>query len=282
MPLLHGRRRPGKGRLTKLIIVGWLLGCLVTFLLIHSQEATPSAEVPSLLNPWPELQSHPLPSTLAQWSGSPPNDDYFDQIQAVNVGYLVWSRFPVQVFIEPLKPTEPAIPSAVQRSQAWIEAVQQAVQDWSAYLPLQVVSRADEADIAIWRVAPPLQILMEPGDPASPRPSARRQRLSLGRARAAETRFEIYPRSLSGHAPSRYQLAHRCKILLRPDQPLAYTLATARHELGHALGIWGHSPSETDTMFFSQVRTPPAISQRDINTLKRIYQQPTRLGWELP
>jgi predicted Zn-dependent protease len=32
-------------------------------------------------------------------------------------------------------------------------------------------------------------------------------------------------------------------------------------------------------MYFSQVREPPPISARDINTLKRIYQQPTRLGW---
>jgi predicted Zn-dependent protease len=31
--------------------------------------------------------------------------------------------------------------------------------------------------------------------------------------------------------------------------------------------------------YFSQVRNPPPISPRDVNTLKRIYQQPTSLGW---
>ena len=37
---------------------------------------------------------------------------------------------------------------------------------------------------------------------------------------------------------------------------------------------------ETDVLYFSQVRNPPAISARDVNTLKRVYEQPTRLGWE--
>jgi hypothetical protein len=35
-------------------------------------------------------------------------------------------------------------------------------------------------------------------------------------------------------------------------------------------------------MYFAQVRTPPVISARDINTLKRVYQQPTQLGWPIP
>ncbi|MFN4955672.1 MAG: peptidase, partial [Aphanizomenon sp.] len=35
------------------------------------------------------------------------------------------------------------------------------------------------------------------------------------------------------------------------------------------------------TMYFSQVRNPPFISVRDVNTLKRVYEQPTGLGWSV-
>ncbi|MDY6897650.1 MAG: peptidase, partial [Cyanobacteriota bacterium] len=68
-------------------------------------------------------------------------------------------------------------------------------------------------------------------------------------------------------------------ILLSPSQTGKYLLAASRHELGHALGIWGHSKDKGDALYFSQVRNPPLVSARDVNTLKKIYQQSTSLGW---
>ena len=76
-------------------------------------------------------------------------------------------------------------------------------------------------------------------------------------------------------------LYHRFAILLSPSQTGNYLLAAARHELGHALGIWGHSKLQSDALYFSQVRNPPLISARDVNTLKRVYEQPTNLGWNI-
>ncbi|NEQ28971.1 MAG: peptidase, partial [Microcoleus sp. SIO2G3] len=143
----------------------------------------------------------------------------------------------------------------------WVNAVQQAIAEWNSYLPLVQVDRAEIADIAIWCRTPPLQLTGG----------------RLGRVRSAETRFEIE----IDRAGSEAVLSHRFQIWLRPDQTAIYLQAAARHELGHALGIWGHSLAATDAMYFSQVRNPPLISARDINTLKRIYQQPTRLGWTL-
>ncbi len=76
-------------------------------------------------------------------------------------------------------------------------------------------------------------------------------------------------------------MSHYCTIFLNPHQTSKYIQAAARHELGHALGIWGHSPVASDALYFSQVSDLVTISGRDINTLKRVYQQPTRLGWQV-
>lgn len=212
------------------------------------------------------LQVHPLPTTLAQWQDINNTGDYFSQIKPTPVGYLVWSQFPIKVYVE--RPTELADSSpSVRRFQDWVNAVLQGVEEWKKYLLLEVVSQPEGADIVILRSRPPLQasINRETGQ------------FNIPRARAAETRYQFDLRQNSSNSV----LSQRFTIQLSPDQTIDYTRATARHELGHALGIWGHSLVETDIMYFSQVRNPPSISARDINTLKRIYEQPTRLGWSV-
>jgi predicted Zn-dependent protease len=46
----------------------------------------------------------------------------------------------------------------------------------------------------------------------------------------------------------------------------------ATHELGHALGMLGHSKQEGD-MMFDVTDEHSRLSQRDINTLSRLYQR---------
>jgi predicted Zn-dependent protease len=202
-----------------------------------------------------------------QWH-SPGTGDYFSQVKPIPVGYLVWSQFPVKVYVERLTNPTDSSPS-IRRFQEWVNAVLKAVEEWNVYLPLEVVTEPATADISIWRSRPPLQASF----------NQETRQFNLPRARSAETRYEFYLRPAVD--ASNQVLSHRFTIQLSPDQTVEYTMATARHELGHALGIWGHSPLETDTMYFSQVRNPPPISARDINTLKRVYEQPTSLGWPL-
>ncbi len=199
-------------------------------------------------------QPHPLPPTLANWEDSSNSGDYFAQLDPVDVGALIWSEFPVKVYID--AGSQPA-------SMNWTAAALAAVDEWTIYLPLTVIDQPDMADIKILRQSPPLRLL----------PNG-----ELDRARSAETRYELYLKEQVDSAPI---LAHRCTILLSPTQSGAYVQSAIRHELGHALGIWGHSPVATDVLYFSQVRHPPPISVRDVNTLKRVYEQPTRLGWPI-
>ncbi|KAB8315293.1 peptidase [Tolypothrix campylonemoides VB511288] len=214
---------------------------------------TSSSPPSSPSSPSSPPKPHPLPPTLAQWQDSTNSGDYFSQVNPIQVGYLVWSQFPVRVYVEP--------PQAINSKQAqqWVNAVLQAVQEWNVYLPLTVIKQAEDADIIIMRKAPPLQ--------TSPNSK-------IPRARSAQTTYEFY-------VSKNNLLSHRFTILLSPSQTGQYLLAATRHEFGHALGIWGHSPQPSDALYFSQVRNPPPISPRDVNTLKRVYEQPTSLGWSV-
>ncbi|NJL84475.1 MAG: hypothetical protein HC890_18910 [Chloroflexaceae bacterium] len=140
----------------------------------------------------------------------------------------------------------------------WVTAIAQ----WQVYLPLVEVETREAANIVVLRERPVQPLERNPATGL----------FELPRVRTAETRYEVY---WLGEPP---QLIHRMTVQIRPGQSEAAALATARHEIGHALGIWGHSPWEGDALFFSQVRESPPISPRDINTLKKVYQQPTRLG----
>jgi predicted Zn-dependent protease len=247
----------------------WLLGGLAVAMILLLQSPTPSQVPPVPAKPagsvatvaLPPAQKHPLPATLAQWQDK--SGDYFDQVQRTTPNYLIWSQFPVKIYIEPAAlANQPAHQSTAKSATAWVTAMQQAVQEWTPYLPLALVDAAPSADIVMVRSAIPLR--RKPGEPL--------------RARSAETRFELYSqRQPQGAA----LLAHRVTVVVRPNQSGEYVLAAARHELGHALGIWGHSPQPTDSLYFSQVRHPPLISPRDVNTLKRVYEQATCLGWPI-
>ena len=229
-----------------LMALGLALCCFS--LIIFIQVNTPAASSLPLPDSWPPPQVHPLPP-MANWQDSTGSGDYFDQVKQPSVGHLLWSKFPIQIYIER--------PVNINHSEDWIEAVLGVVREWGVYLPLEVVDNSEVADIRILRQAPPL-------------------RQGQLRSRSGEATYELYAR----RDGDKTILSHRFSVYLNPNQVGKYVPATARHELGHALGIWGHSLMETDVLYFSQVRNPPAISARDVNTLKRVYEQPTRLGWE--
>jgi predicted Zn-dependent protease len=274
-------RRLWRSQRSTLFFVGILL-CTVALGQFHSPSWAQLPVSPNHLpdnrldRVLPQPRAHPLPLELAQWQQPDSLDDYFSEITPTPLGYLVWIEFPVKVFVEPAAmPNSPNrfLPD-LDRSQQWVRSVTEAIEEWNGFLPLQQVDSAETANITIWRSAPPLQGWHLPSESNE---SGEQVPPTLHRVRAAETRYELFI-DRSNTFP---RLSHRFTIYLSPNQMTDYTKATARHEIGHALGIWGHSPVETDALYFSQVRTPALISDRDINTLKRIYEQPTRVGWAI-
>jgi predicted Zn-dependent protease len=214
---------------------------------------------------FPPLQVHTLPPSLANFRSSQ-TDDYFDQVIPSPLGHLIWSEFPIKVYLDQ-SPSPQDSSASNQRFLQWTQAVRQAIADWSLYLPMQEVGDKTEADIRFERQEAPLNAQRDP----------QTGQLQISRARNAQTYYEFYSRA---SVPS--LLLHRMTVRIKPGLSPAATLATARHELGHALGIWGHSPNPKDTLYFSQTDESPPISIRDINTLKKVYLQPTRLGWPFP
>ena len=235
-----------------LIVVGVCLFISFSFL-----------KIPVNSNSLPALQSHPLPISLAQWEDVESQGDYFNLIETTPVGYLVWSQFPIKVYVE--QPTLQDNSAEDIRFQQWVKAVKEAISQWNIYLPLQEIDELELADIVIIRSSVEREVRLNPDTGL----------YDIPQAITAQTNYEFYVREES------QVLAHKMTIKISPDLGEGATLAAARHELGHGLGIWGHSDKESDALYFSQVRDTPTISARDVNTLKKIYQQPTRLGWKL-
>lgn len=54
--------------------------------------------------------------------------------------------------------------------------------------------------------------------------------------------------------------------------PMADLQAIAVHELGHAIGLRGHSPYPDDIMYFSKTRSQATLSARDVHTVGMLYK----------
>ena len=241
------------GKYRRIII--FIIAIAWSLLFYHSSFSQP----PDTSN-FPSAKAHSLPQSLATWQSG--KENYFEQIESTPLGYLVWSSFPIKVYVDSI---EPEATAANQRFQKWTKAAQKAIAEWNVYLPLEEVATKDKADIVILRSQPDREAKLNPDTGL----------FDIPRAVAAQTNYKFY---LTENPQA---IAMRMKIEVSPNFTGVSLLATMRHELGHALGLWGHSPNKDDALYFSQVSNPPAISPRDINTLKKVYQQPTRLGWKI-
>lgn len=236
---------------------------------LSSQAQSPTSI--SLGTNLPPADVHPLPKFLVDWQDESNSGDYFEQIDPTPLKFLIWTQFPVKIFVQhpaslQQKPEQkPEQTAAERRFKEWVDTVNKAIADWQEYFPLQITTKSEQADIVVLRSQPQREATLD----------LKTRLFNIPRAVTAETKYKFHLQQ------NPTTIAHKMTVEISPNYSGISLLATARHEIGHALGIWGHSPDAEDALYFSQVSDPPGISNRDINTLKKIYQQPTKLGWEI-
>lgn len=197
----------------------------------------------------------PYPAALQPSHYVAADSDYYQEI-AEQSESRKWNTFPIKVCIG-------NVPEA-----NWAQGAREALKIWQDMLPLELVAEPQEADIRFnWEADPD----MEAGQVGE---------------ETDWVQFRRVGSALSGRkvAVVSVNLSRRWS----KDEMRAIVL----HELGHALGIAGHSPSKGDIMYWKvqesnrRLSVPGVIypiafkslvskpSQRDLNTLIRLYNTP--------
>jgi predicted Zn-dependent protease len=136
--------------------------------------------------------------------------------------------------------------------------VDAALDRWSALVPLQRVPDPERAQVLLERRKPPLRAV------------GRGWRASNGRSHLQL--LEVRRRDVWRFEP-------QVTVLVSPHLRAEVQQATALHELGHAFGLWGHSPEPTDAMAVHQGQRPVLeLSERDRLTLRWVRDQPNDFG----
>ena len=180
---------------------------------------------------------------------------YGSRLAISSSGYPVVQRWCVWV-----QPAESAEPNRWE--SRWFGAVDRALDEWSAVLPIIRVNDPERAHVRVERRRPP------------------RRRLADGwRASNGRSLLQI----LEVQRQEVWRLEPQVTVMVSPELRSESQQATALHELGHAFGLWAHSLVPSDAMAPIQGASPVLkLSPRDQLTLEWMRLQPTRFGLPLP
>jgi predicted Zn-dependent protease len=170
---------------------------------------------------------------------------YAAQLQPSRLGWVTLPLWCIWV--------EPNINKGDAVSLRWALALNAALEEWQKFVPIQLVKRADDAQLRMWRRRPPL---------------------NGGRASNGRALLQLQQVQRRGQAIPR--LEPLVDVLISPGQRQLAIQATALHELGHGFGLWGHSPDPGDVMAAVPTAQPRLqLSPRDRSTLLWLQAQPS-------
>jgi len=207
------------------------------------------------VDPCPPAQAQQIRPDALRRSALTNAPGYGSRLAISSSGFPVLQRWCVWV-----QPAESAEPNRWE--SRWFGAVDRALDEWSAVLPIIRVNDPERAHVRVERRRPP------------------RRRLADGwRASNGRSLLQILEVQRQGV----WRLEPQVTVIVSPELRSESQQATALHELGHAFGLWAHSLVPSDAMAPVQGASPVLkLSPRDQLTLEWMRLQPTRFGVPLP
>lgn len=207
------------------------------------------------VDPCPPAQAQQIRPDALRRSELTNAPGYGSRLAISSSGFPVVQRWCVWV-----QPAESAEPNRWE--SRWFGAVDRALDEWSAVLPIIRVNDPERAHVRVERRRPP------------------RRRLADGwRASNGRSLLQI----LEVQRQEVWRLEPQVTVMVSPELRSESQQATALHELGHAFGLWAHSLVPSDAMAPVQGASPVLkLSPRDQLTLGWMRLQPTRFGLPLP
>lgn len=236
-------------------------------------------------------------ATEQNWTGfaqAHGGETYIEDVFHVTEGKVIrWARFPLRVYIDEPKKVEHFHPGYIKAVDAALAAWKRGSNGFVDFVP---VKNKDASDIRILWADTAYEDRFDDDSGAKktnydalkpPKPSPVSRVLQIA-SMVTPGYFSLLPQA--ANAAVNYTMLKQLQVIIdestltiglkqtetmTPEQAQAWVQAVLTHEIGHALGIKGHSHHTEDLMAERPVsqKTPPGPTLRDLNTLREIYSR---------